>query len=742
MSDAALDLIAPGSLGDEPDAQAEEKTGAADRARDLLGRRNPNSPIRKELDEVWETVKKGFEDQADRSDEQQDYWDCYNCVANDNRYYNGVAEIYWPIIHDAVDARATRFVNQLFPQSGRYVEAISADDSSPTSIVALLDHYIRSARLKTQVAKPLCRHGDVEGQYNLYIDWTSVERELVSRETHGPIIDQEGVPVEAPGDEFEDVRIDEVIEGAPGFEVLHDSDVLVWPATVDSIEQAFERGGGVAIVRRWTEADIERMVEEGAIRKDEADDLKRKMKAVSSEQGTTNIAKQLAEHAGIRARGKEVTVWEVWNNLPLDEKGGFDEKNGKLRLCRMFFGPEKSKLGCHRNPYWNDRCPLLSCAAQKVGGVFKGPSLLAPVASLQYEANDAVNEGADAATLAAAPIVTRDTSKGKGPLVYNMGAVWDMPPDSVKILTFPDLTPRAQTRVQMAIQAIFQSLGINPAMMPQQTGRPGAKRNQAEISMEQQVDLLTTAEAVSVLEEGIFTPAMGLCVDLDYQYRDRAITVRAYGDMGLRAQLEEVAPLRNRHQYTFVWRGGEQVRQNVAMQQQGTAWVNVLRDPAMRQALTQEGYQLHLGPIIEYNTQSIFGPFLGSQIIIDQRAQLTMSAELENELMADGHSMPVHPLDQDVEHLKSHMQAQKMGDPHGTIRAHVALHLTQMQTKAMAMQAQQAQQQGQPGGAPGGPGRPQPGAQPAGPRLLKPPPGAVHADRMPAAGALNMPRKT
>ena len=139
MSDAALDLIAPGSLGDEPDAQAEEKTGAADRARDLLGRRNPNSPIRKELDEVWETVKKGFEDQADRSDEQQDYWDCYNCVANDNRYYNGVAEIYWPIIHDAVDARATRFVNQLFPQSGRYVEAISADDSSPTSIVAPME---------------------------------------------------------------------------------------------------------------------------------------------------------------------------------------------------------------------------------------------------------------------------------------------------------------------------------------------------------------------------------------------------------------------------------------------------------------------------------------------------------------------------------------------------------------------------------------------------------------------------
>jgi hypothetical protein len=744
MSDAAEVSDAEGLLGDSPDGEAEEKTDALARDRDLLGRRDPNSPIRKHLDELWDTIKKGFEDQSDRADDIEDFWDCYNCVANDKRYYNGVAEIYWPIIHDAVEARATRFTNQLFPQSGRYVEAISADDSSPTSIVALLDHYIRQARLKTQVAKPLCRHGDIEGQYNLYVDWNVVDREIVSRETHGPIIDMQGVPVEAEGEEIDDITVDEVSEGAPGFEVLHDKDVQVLPVTVDTIEQAFARGGSVTIVRRWTKADIDRMAEEGAIREDEAKDLKEKMRAVAGGFQDKDTAKQLAEHAGIRAKGAEVTVWETWHNLPLDDKGKF-QKDGKLRLCRIFFGPEKMKLGAKRNPNWNDRCNLLSAPAKKVGGLFKGPSLIAPVASLQYEANDAVNEGADAATLSAAPIVTRDTSKGNGPLIYNMGAVWDMPPDSVKILTFPDLTPRAQVRVQMAIQAIFQTLGVNPAMLPQQTGRPGAKRNQAEIAMEQQVDLLTTAEAVSVLEEGIFTPAMGWCVDLDYQYRDTAIAVRAFGSMGLRAQLEAVEPLRNRRQYTFVWRGGEQVRQNVAMQQQGTAWVNVLRDPMLRAELAKEGYQLHLGPIIEYNTQSIFGPFLGSQVIIDQRAQLTMGPEIENELMGDGHSMPVHPLDQDVEHLKSHMQDKQMnGDPHGTKQAHIGLHLQQMQTKAMAMQQQQMQQGGGGGGpAPGGPGRPQPGAVPAGPRLLKPPPGAIHADRLPAAGVTNMqPRKT
>jgi hypothetical protein len=43
---------------------------------------------------------------------------------------------------------------------------------------------------------------------------------------------------------------------------------------------------------------------------------------------------------------------------------------------------------------------------------------------------------------------------------------------------------------------IFQTLGVNPAMMPQSPAAT-TKRNQAEIANEQAVDLLTTADAVT-----------------------------------------------------------------------------------------------------------------------------------------------------------------------------------------------------------------------------------------------------
>jgi hypothetical protein len=544
--------------------------------------------------------------------------------------------------------------------------------------------------------------------------------------------------MEAPGEEIENVKEEDVIEGFPVLEVLHDSDVLILPATADTEEEALACGGSVSIVRRWSKAKIDQMQKAGEIRADEAKILKEEMGKVAA--SDRDIEKALLEHAQIKKGGKECSVYETWTMLPL--KDGKYSEDGEPRLCRVFLGPQRAQLGAKRNPYWNDRCPLLSVPVIKMSGAFKGPSLISYVDSLQYEANDAANEGADAATLSAAPIVARDPEKYNGPMVFNMGAVWDIAPGSVELLTFPDLTPRAMTRVQMAIQQTFQTLGVNPSMLPQQT-RAG-KPNQAQIAQEQAVDLLTTATAVTGVEDGVLTPAAALTVDYDYQFRDSHITIRMYGDEGRKAIMQEVGPLQNRHGFTFVWRGGEQVRQNAMMIQQGTGMMNVLR--GMRQDLMAEGMQLRLGPLISQWVTNAFGPEMGSSVLIDQRDQLTIPQDQENEMLLDGFMVPVHPLDNDEQHLPVVMSAiQQTGDPHGTLRVHMQAHLQQRQAKAQAQMMQKMAQQMQGAGPPGGqqrpPGMPQPGAAPAGPRLVKGPPGAVHPDNASRAGGLQMPRK-
>ena len=529
--------------------------------------------------------------------------------------------------------------------------------------------------------------------------------------------------------------------------MLHDSDVLVLPATANSVESALARGGSVTIVRRWSKTVVEAMVDQGEFRRDSMDEIDDAMVSHESLNGMRDLPKEMCRAVGIRAKGKHAIILETWKMFPLGDDGRYSEK-GTRRLCRVWLGIDRRQFGAKRNPHWNDRCPLLSCAVEKLPGSFKGKSPVEVLAPMQYEANDAANEAADADHFGAMPIIARAPGEGNAPLILNLAAVWDVDPNKIKFMEFPDLTERAVSRIVRATTAIFQSLGVNPSMLPQQSSSSGGKASQARVAQEQQVDLLTTAEAVSVVDEGILTPAVEWVVDLDHQFRDGDLTVRAFGEMGVRAAMIDVPPLQNRTRYQFSWCGAEQAKMNVAMQQQGTAFINILR--GMRQDLMAEGYSLHLGPMLERASVNIFGPMTGSLILTDRRRELTVPPDIEDEMMVEGHDVPVHPLDNDAEHLQKHMKmAQETGDPHGVIRVHVALHLTQLQAKNAAMvKAQMAGQMGVPGGAgpgvagtPRGGAPPRQGAQPAGPRLIKQAPGAVPQDQMPRNGAVVMPRK-
>ena len=115
---------------------------------------------------------------------------------------------------------------------------------------------------------------------------------------------------------------------------------------------------------------------------------------------------------------------------------------------------------------------------------------------------------------------------------------------------------------------------------------------------------------------------------------------------------------------------------------------------------------------------------------------MSLSPELENQLMSGAFPTPVHPGDNDVEHIQVHMTAQA-NDQLGFVHQHIMEHMSQMQAKNQAMQPPQQGAPGGPGGSgPGVAGTPRMGAQPGNPRPQQPP-GAMSTDQMP----LSMPRK-
>lgn len=693
-----------------------------ERARDISRR----AGVKRQLLDLFDEVEQGFSDQSGRSDEIMDYWEIYNCQLGSRQFYDGNSKIFVPIVHNAVNARKTRFVNQMFPTNGRNVEVISQDGELPYAEMSLLEYYIGKAQLRTKVMPALMRNGDVEGQYSLYVNWEKRTRHVTWKTTEAPEMEGGGENVAA--EPVETIKHEKLEDQFPCVEVLADADVLVLPATADSIPEAIAAGGSVTIIRRWTKSKIEQMMRDDIIRSDIGDALIGQM---SDESPAGQKNKVHLEAAGIKREGGLVfaLVYQTWTILNV---------KGERRLCEAFYGGEDQLLGARRNPLWSDKVPVLSVPVEKVAGSFKGVSKIKPVADIQYFANDAVNEAADSAAYALMPIVMTDPAKNPrvGSMVLSLAAVWETSPQDTQFAQFPQLWQHGFEMVAAAKAEVAQALSVSPAAITGGGAAKKSKPSQAEVAQEQQIDILTTADAVTTVEEGVLTPMLELFVEMDHQYRDEDIQVKQFGRMGMEATMQSVPPIQFDTRYQYRWFGVEQARSAQQIQQQ-IAMTNVLRGIPPEQ---MGGMRLNMGPLAVQLAENAFGPRLAPQILEKPEDQMPVPVEQENSLLISGFEVPTHPMDDDQAHIQAHaailQDAEGKSAPNAKkTQKHIWMHMQQMQKKAQAQTAPQGEP-GIPGGAmdgqpqPGVAGTPRQGAQPAQATGGQGPPGMIHHDQI------------
>lgn len=717
------------SAAELPADDEDERDDASDdspRSKDISRR----AGVKKQLIELFAEVQQGFSDQAERSDDQVDYWDVYNCKLGGHQFYDGNSKIFVPIIHNAVNARKTRFVNQIFPTNGRNVEVTSTDGELPYATMSLLEYYIHRAQLRTKVAPALAVNGDVEGQYNLYVSWEKRKRNTTWKVSEAPEI-APGEGENPAAEPVETIKHEKVEEGLPCVEVLKDADVLVLPQTADSIPEAIEAGGSVTIIRRWGKAKIRKMIRDGVIREDAGEALIGQMTS-ANKPGSDAKNKVHLEAAGIKGDGgtKFALVYQTYSKLKV---------RGEWVLCECYYGGEENVLGARRNPLWSDKVPVLSVPVEKVAGAFKGISKVKPCCDIQYFANDAMNEAADSAAYALMPIVMTDPAKNPrvGSMVLSLAAVWETSPTDTEFAQFPALWKDGLSMVAAAKAEIGQTLSVSPAAITTGASQDSSKLSQAEIAQEQQIDILNTADAVTVLEEGILTPLLELFVDMDHQYRDDDITVKQFGQMGIEATMETIPPLQYNARYQYKWFGVEQARSAQQIQQQ-IAGMNVIRGIPPEQ---MNGYQVNLVPIITQLVENTFGPRLAPLIFLSPEQQLPVPVEQENNLLLNGFEVPVHQMDDDQQHIVAHGQILQTVEGKATPNAkktlaHIFAHMQQMAKKQQAAAAPPGGAPGVPGGAvgaqpqPGVAGSPRIGAQPAQATGGQNPPGSIHHDQL------------
>ena len=666
--------------------------------------------VSEELLKVYNGIDKGFQDAADRINDTLDYWQIFNCEYGSKQYYNGNANVYVPIVHDAIEARKTRFVNQVFPTSGNYVECDTDQDDLPEAQIALINHYIEKAGLRTVVLPALFKNGDVEGQWNIYVDWFERTRYVTEKVKRGPDLG-DGL-VLAPEDVNEDEQVEdtdekEVHEFGPLVEVIPDTDILIMPAIAESVDDALYRhGGSVTIMRRWSKEMIQAKMDADEITKDGGEELLERFKqGGATDNPRKDAMKEHVDSAGIKGGGKYALVYETWKMLKVE---------GKRRLTRTFFGGDNLILSCRLNPFWCDLCPLISAPVDKITGSAKGISKVKAVEKLQYLANDYMNQGADSASYGLNPIIaTNPIDNPKvGSMVIDQGAVWEVNPETTRFMEFPKLWEDALTIVGALSQQIMQTLGVNPSMVPQRSG--SKKPTQAEILAEQAVDMVTTADVIIPFEAGVLTPMLERFVAYDAQFRDEAIWVRAFGEAGLRSAMQEVPAQQQQNRVIYRWLGVEAAR-TAAQTQQQIGLMNVLRTIPPDQL---GGRRIDMKPIVERAIESACGPKLAQLVFPPADG---VKPEMENQILAQGVDIPVHLNDNDAEHMQAHMQL-----PPSEVRdGHMRKHQQQMSMKNQAAAQQQAaQQQG------GGGGGPKPGGAPKGKRNVTAPPGALRPGQM------------
>jgi hypothetical protein len=711
-------VSAPSAEEDE-DAIAEEEKNLdlEDRKKDYSGLKK----VKEQLVEVYDAVVKGFEDKSEQNSVVDRAWDMYNCVLNENQMYSGTSEIYVPLVRDAIEARCTRFTNQIFPQNGRYADVVGQGDF-PWDITAILDHYVGKTKLKSVVVPALMREGDCSGQYSLFLDWTTKKRHTVRKIKKAEVVSEEGVD-DPDADKFDDREYEEVTEEKPDVVVLDARNLCILPTNVDEVEDAEI----VAIAMWLTKAGIKKRIKDGVFDKDEGEALLENFDQTNS--GNTqqpDVEKKAANQAGVRSDSKgtkRCLIYRVWTKVKI---------KGEYRLMDIFFAGQDRVLSCKRLPFWNDKIPVVSKPVLKVPGSIWGKSPSEAVEKLQYQANDAVNIGMDSAQYALLPIVMTDPADNPkiGSMILAQAAIWETNPKSTTFAQFPPLYKDALTIVGVCKDQIMQSLGVNPAMMPHASGGGGKKPSQAQAAQEQQVALESTSNVVSILEEGVLNEVLHWFYDMDYQFRTKAMTIQKFGQMGLQADLQQVPLIEDSAHYVFKWNGTE-ANKSTQQVQQMIAAMNVIRGIPPDQL--PPGMKIDISPILEHMAGVAFGPRLAPKVLIDQKHQQTLDPMVENELMASGFPVPVHPGDNDAEHVQVHQKMIAI-DQQGFVHQHIMEHLMQMKKKSTPPAPPGGGgAPGVPGGAgPGVAGTPRMGAQPGMPRPQQPP-GAVHQDQMPLA---------
>ena len=188
-------------------------------------------------------------------------------------------------------------------------------------------------------------------------------------------------------------------------------------------------------------------------------------------------------------------------------------------------------------------------------------------------------------------------------MILSMAAIWETNPADTQFAEFPQLW-KGRFHYRRPVQGAGAAVAGRQPIDDSAGAMHRKNRRQAQVAQEQQVALESTADDISLIQEGVLSRLLQWFYELDYQYRTQEVTVKKFGSLGLQADMEQVAPSQTRQRFQFMWYGSEAFKAAQQVQQM-ISWTNVLKEipPQML-----NGRKLDMGPVLEYISEVTYRP--------------------------------------------------------------------------------------------------------------------------------------
>ena len=615
------------------------------------------------------------------------YYRIYRTVF-DLRYYQGSIEVYDPQLRKNVEFYVTRLKKALFPTDDLFeVEPVTPDAEDYADVVGehLKWQIEKRIHLKEKISRFL-RQLVIYGWSPIKCVWEHEEKEVVGLTKIEKVIKQRTYDVMGkaslqPTGEVRTEIIEEqkslVVKNNPTFDVCDVFDTYVYPPTANSIEEAY----GVFEVFRVPLEEVKQKETDGYY--------------INTDNVSTNTSSDLWEWKRVSRLGidgqtaptelKDIpyaTLCEYWGKFNFGTEETPNWKEAVITTTNSF-----QVLQVRKNPFYDQRKPYLVARMSELQNEFYPDGLIAPLASLQYYANDLLAQTFDSLSYTLNPIVKYDPGRvvNLSTIAFAPGAMWALTDPTAAVLESPrDVSNHGFNAINQVKQIIESYPGL--ANIPM-TGRKAATHITA-IQQEYSLPIMDLAENI---EEQVFSPWLGMAYIRNQQFLTEDEIFLVTGKKGVKFW-QTLSPEMLIGDFNFFWRGANQATNIHVRARQMMEFVNMAAPVAP--LIQQSGSQIDWGYVMKRIWKEGLGLDGEDKVLKTAELDRSIDPETENMLLSVGKYIPTAPQDNHQQHIQIHEPLASAGDEYTRKAAmrHLTEHQMAMQQQQMAMRQSATQQ--------------------------------------------------